>query len=143
MANFERSHDRNLAVSAWHRTAFGDTCSAFDLDLVGVCKIEGCDMDLYVIEATRADIKTTTWTERIAERLNCPGYLIQYRATDERLEAMRSFQVWPKISVGGHLGRRPIGDARETTLHLMCLRWVHEENIHGRRVSALGSLEGL
>jgi hypothetical protein len=106
MTNVERTGERDLAFSNWHRTAFPDDCSAFDVDLIGKCAT--CRADLYAIESTRSKgTKYTNWLEGVASRLNVPAYLIRY-TTDQpppcdlceqhppsTLLKLTAQQVWP------------------------------------------------
>lgn len=127
MSNYERSGERDLTVSAWHRAAFGDDYSAFDLDLVGMCGERGCQSQLYVLEVTRAAIKPTTWTATTAHRLNCPGYLVQYReTTDHRHVQMTVTQVAPQ--------RRLIGDRDAFEAVLALIRRAHLLIAHDKDV---------
>lgn len=122
MANRERTGVRDLTISAWHRRVFGPDASAFDLDLVGMCK--SCSNHLYAMEVTRAADKSTTWTGKTALRLNVPGYLITYSCdiTGE-LETFTAQQIYP--------GKRLIGGQLDMKIHLEELRRAHSYIWHG------------
>lgn len=78
MSRWERSGERDLSFSHWHRCTFGDDGSMIDLDGIGYCN--RCKAPLYVIEATRwsGRPKTSTVATRVAQLVNAPAWVVYY-----------------------------------------------------------------
>ncbi len=127
MSNRERTGQRDLAVSGWHRRAFGDNATAIDLDLMGLCK--KCGAHLYVLEDTRElGAKPTTITKASANRLNCVAFLIQYRRDEllsEEFEVFRATRIWPEP-------RTVVGGEDELARLIQTIRDQHDLTWHGR-----------
>lgn len=83
MSRWERSGERDLTFSQWHRATFGDDGSMIDLDGLGYC--DRCKAPLYVIEATRwsGRPKTATVAGRVAMLLNAPAWVVHYVRSGE------------------------------------------------------------
>lgn len=125
MTNRERTGTRDLTISAWHRRNFDDDQSAFDLDLIGVCKL--CGNPLYVWETTRAADKNTTWTGRSAHRFNVPGYLVTYWHDPDGSLDMTVAQIYP--------AKRRIGGQIDLKYHIDQLRTAHRSIWHGSEIT--------
>lgn len=125
MSRWERSGERDLGMSQWHREQFGTDCHAFDIDLIGMCLY--CAQPLYAWECTRADQKSTRWLEKVCAFMNIPGYLVRYsNGEDGRVESITARLVFPVV------GQRVIGQAEHLALHIKDLRGSHHRLWHER-----------
>lgn len=129
MSRWERSGERDLAFSQWHRENFHDQADAFDVDLVGICHSYKCRTPLYKIESTRAAQKATTMLEGVCSVSKTPGILVQYSTNDEgELVSMVARLVWPEKVI--------IGDADMLRKYLAGLRDIHDRYFHLSKMRA-------
>ena len=78
MSRYERTGERDLTVSAWHRS-LPDNCSAIDVDFLEYCN--RCRAPLAVIELAKGHHQTpkpTTVLRHLAETAGIRAYLILY-----------------------------------------------------------------
>lgn len=127
---YEISGERDLAFSQWHRRVFDDDAAALDIDLVGMCK--RCNQPIYMIETTRADKKSTTWTEVIARKCQVPAFVVFYREADDETGSFSRFDAYSL-----HYGARTfLGGSYELSVVLNGLRQLHDQEDHGLRRAA-------
>lgn len=92
----ERTGERNLAFSRWHRT-LPAYCSACDLDLYEVHS--QCNEPLALFETAQGHHgrpKSTRFLEGLARRADLPAYLVLYDAEDEEIgDEVRVRRVHP------------------------------------------------
>lgn len=94
MTNRERTGQRDLAFSRWHRQ-LPNHFDAADIDLVGYCHIKWCRCPLYMIEDTRStDVKATTMIEQTARMAGCPAWLVRYWDDEDSIDGTAEM-VWP------------------------------------------------
>lgn len=120
---WEQSGERDLAVNDWHRHAFDDECIAFDLDLAGVCR--RCYQTLYLIESTRAEIKSTRWLHALSEQMHPspPAFLIKYAS-----DGLGEFQQFDAFLVLSHTTRQVLAGGRvELEETLRSIRRAHAD----------------
>lgn len=80
MSRWERTGERDLTFSNWHRTLSND-CMAIDVDFAEYCN--RCKCVLAVIETAHGHhgtIKPTTILKRLAEQAGAAAYLFLYDA---------------------------------------------------------------
>lgn len=78
MSREERTGERDLTISAWHRT-LPDCCTAIDVDFLEYC--QHCHAPLALIELARGhhnSMKPTTVLEHLAAAAGIRAYLILY-----------------------------------------------------------------
>jgi len=90
----ERSGERDLTYSGWHRT-LPARCSMMDLDGLEFCA--KCKAPLALIETAYniGQFKPTTVTAKLAELAGLPAYLIMYTTDNEQLGMCKVYRVKP------------------------------------------------
>ena len=78
MSRYERTGERNLSVSAWHRT-LSHGCTCIDIDFLEYC--QKCREPLALIETAKGHHsipKPTTVIEHLAAKAGIHAYLLLY-----------------------------------------------------------------
>lgn len=123
MANEERTGQRSLVFSEWHREAFPDDWLMIDIDGAAFCRQPPgmCKSPLYVVEASMETIRTkpTSLTSQTAMRLNCVGLFVQHDETS----VVEGWVVWP--------AKWHIGDRIEVEAYIQSLVYQHDRLWHG------------
>lgn len=87
MSRDERTGERDLTYSKWHRWAFDDHGAMIDLDGAEYC--DRCRMVLAVIETyciprgSKPRLKPALVTMDLGRRLNVPAYVLGYRPAEQ------------------------------------------------------------
>lgn len=97
MSRWERTGERDLAYSAWHRT-LDDELTYIDLDAVEYCA--KCREPLLLMELARdhGQPKATTVLRALARRADLPAILVFYSAGSEGIRGFRVRVVAPAYS---------------------------------------------
>ena len=96
---WEKTGERDLAFSSWHRLTCPDGWGMIDADFVAYCK--DCEQPLFLIEHARdvgQSYKTFRVTKQLARMAGIPAFLILYRlGEDGFIVSFRFQQVWPNV----------------------------------------------
>lgn len=129
MSRYERTGQRDLTFSAWHRT-LPHHCTAIDLDFLEYC--QRCRAPLALIEIATGHHhrrKPTTVLRRLAQEAGVRAYLILYDVaeTESGMENLRVARVEPDPC-------EPVSVTVEQVAGLVCR--LHDEHICAQEVAA-------
>lgn len=125
MSREERTGQRDLGFSQWHRRTFPDNADMIDIDSQGVCPEKNCRTPLWVIETYQGDRpKATSILAAFARKAMVPGLLVNYWNDNQgQLDDLKAFMIWPHSN-------RKIGDKDALAAYLMKIRRAHEATYH-------------
>lgn len=122
--NHERTGQRDLGFSRWHRaleSRWGEW-KACDIDLAGFCP--QCHRPLYLIEDTQQmeGHKGTTYVQTLAAMTGTPAWLVRYRHVGDTIDFVAEM-VWPSsVKLG------PDEFASWIAKHRACHMWTYHNN---------------